>query len=85
MENKFPTLPLGNASITVQGEKRRFRVDTATLTPRGRYRVRLIFSGAEGTVEINLPRQIFWTLTSRLHEQSAAADFAESKPRRKRS
>lgn len=78
-------MPLGNASITVHSEKQRFPLETAMLTPRGKHRVRLTLEGPNGSVEINLPRRVFWSLTSRLHEQSASADFGgPNKPRRKR-
>lgn len=84
MENQFPSLPLANTSIILHGEKRHFRAETARLTPHGKHRVRLTLEGPNGSVEINLPRRAFWSLTSRLHEQSASADFGEhNKPRRK--
>lgn len=84
MDNELSSSPLRNASVALNSEKRRFKVNLATLTPRDRNRVRLMLSGPNGSVEINMPRQEFWRLTSRFHEASAAVHFGE-KPRRKRS
>ena len=82
-------LPLGNARVAVRGEKQHFNVSAASIISRGRHRVRLLFEGRDGSVAIDLPRVIFWIMTTRFHEQAAAADFAESvkprSPRRKRS
>jgi hypothetical protein len=85
-------LPLGRAATVVLhlgGEKRRYRVDTANLTPRGKKCVRLTFEGPQGSVMIDLPRTVFWRLTCSFHERSTAADFSRLKqpgrlPRRKR-
>ena len=90
-DSQDTVLPLGNASVVLQpgDEKRRFRVHAAIRTPRGKHRVRLTFEGPQGSVVIDLPRVIFWSLTSRFHEQSAAADLGgpaqpAQHPRRKR-
>ena len=48
-------VPLGNASVTLQnGDRRRFRVNAAILTARGKHRVWLTFEGPQGSVAINL-------------------------------
>ena len=89
MADDHNLLPLGNARVAVRGEKQHFNVSAASIIPRGKHRVRLLFEGRDGSVAIDLPRVIFWGLTTKFHEQAAAADFAEPpKPRstrRKRS
>jgi hypothetical protein len=79
-------LPLGNAAVVLQadGEERRFTVDTATLTPRGQHSVRLTFQRPHKSVAIELPRVVFWRLTTVFHQRSAAADFGGAKPGRRR-
>lgn len=84
MDNEPPILPLRDATVAVIGEKRRFRLHNATLAPLGPTRVRLTLSAPNGSLEINMTRQEFWSLTSRFHEASAAAHLGE-KPRRNRS
>ena len=78
-------LQLGNAAVVLQagGEERRFKVDTANLTPRGQHSVRLTFQGPHASVAIELPRVVFWRLTTVFHERSAAADFGGAKPGRR--
>ncbi len=79
-------LPLSKAFVSLQrgDETRRFRVHTATLTPRGSHRVRLGFEGAQGSVAIELPRVVFWRLTELFHEQAIGADEAPAKKRKPR-
>lgn len=85
MPEQDKVLPLGNATVTLENvATRRFRVDTATLTPQGRRRVRLTLTGPAGSVIINLPRAVFWQLTSIFHERAAAADFGEAEQRGRR-
>jgi hypothetical protein len=53
-------LPLGRASVTVQnGEKRRFQVDAAIITPHGRPRERFTLEGRHGSVAIDLAQTTF--------------------------
>jgi hypothetical protein len=80
MNNEDPILPLGNTTIVVTGDgTRTFRLETATLLPRGKHRVRLVFEGPEVVVTVNLPRVVFWRITSVLHDASIAGDAAGPK------
>lgn len=70
-------LPLGNAAVTLhaRGERHRLRLESAMIIPRGRGRVRVTCEGPQGSVEVNLPREIFERMIFHFQEQSAAAGF----------
>ena len=77
-------LPLGRATVVLQlgGEKRRFRVNAASLRLLpGRRRVCLGFDGPQGSVSIEIPKVAFWRLTASFHERSIAADDPGPKQR----
>jgi hypothetical protein len=80
-DSQDAVLQLGNATVVLPpaGGPRRFRVDAAILTPRGRRRVRLAFEGPQGSVTIEMPRVTFWMLTSLFHERSIVADAPDAK------
>jgi len=75
------SVPLGNATATLQhdGERQRFRINTASLAPRGRHRAQITFQGPRGAVAVELPRVALWNLTQRFHEVSIASGFAAAK------
>ena len=81
---------LGQASVLLEPKaaRRRFRVDTATLSPAGQRRVALRFEGQHGAVTLEMARAGFWQMAAAFIDASTALDFGKAtgaaKPRRRK-